>query len=187
MLLSIIEVGCYIKTEAKKERRLKQNAKIEKEQQGKEGQEGWHNWGYAQYLFRHDLLYALDDPLGGNAGHTGKVAPQAGGVAIDATGTAGEVLHLYCILGRLTPSHESGKGMGGSPDAHHRSADNAGQMHISAIHAHHRVKATHENQFLIEGMEQRANTLCLREGFGPGRKEISLTSATTKRKKRHEG
>ena len=60
-------------------------------------------------------------------------------------------------------------------------------MHISAIHAHHRVKATHENQFLIEGMEQRAHTLCLREGFGPGRKEISLTSATTKKEETPRG
>jgi len=68
------------------------------------------------------FLYPTDNAIGSDGGETGVIAPMTGAVAINATGTAVNLVRLYGILLGLVIPHKTGIGVSSPPDAHHGSS-----------------------------------------------------------------
>ena len=112
------------------------------------------------------MFYSLNDGFGFYQVHAGKVSSSAAAVAVDAARAAVEV-GLYDILSLLLPAHETGEGMGGAPDADHRSGCERGQVHIGRVHGEHDVKVANEDKLLVHILQVPADVDALWQVAAP--------------------
>ena len=124
------------------------------------------------------MFYSLNDGFGFYQVHTGKVTSSAAAVAVDAARAAVEV-GLYDILSLLLPAHEAGEGMGGAPDADHRSSRERGQVHIGRVHREHDIKVANEDKLLVHILQVPADVDALWQVAAPLAEQLVLCPSTS--------
>ena len=101
-------------------------------------------------MFIENLFHPVYNLFGLDGGETGIVTPMARTVAVNTAGATVETIVLNGVLLRLVKSHEAGKGVRSSPDAHHGGGSQRSQVHIGRVHGNHDIQMAHEYQFLMQ-------------------------------------